>query len=84
MGWTAGRGESSPGCSVVTSDILFLPAEKVYLEGSPDQPVPGASRLKYKRLDSTHVSLLGGLSAVTDCQLGLWTNSDDCLEMLSA
>lgn len=83
-GWTAGRGESFPSCGVVTPDILFLPAEKVYLGGSPDQPVPGASCLKYKRLDSTHVSLLGGLSAVTDCQLGLWASSDDCLEMLSA
>lgn len=44
----------------------------------------GAARLQYKRLGSTHVSLLGGLSAVTDCQLRLWASSDDCLEMLSA
>lgn len=43
-----------------------------------------AARLKYKRLSSTHVSLLGGLSAVTDCQLRLWASRDDCLEMLSA
>lgn len=43
-----------------------------------------AARLQYKRLDSTHVSLGGGLSAVTDCQLRLWASSDDCLEMLSA
>lgn len=40
VGWTAGRGDSFPGWSVVTSDILFLPAEKVYMGGSPDQPVP--------------------------------------------
>lgn len=38
-GWRGG-GNPFPGCSVVTSDILFLPAEKVYLGGSPDQPVP--------------------------------------------
>lgn len=35
-----GGGNPFPGCGVVTSDIPFLPAEKVYLGGSPDQPVP--------------------------------------------
>ena len=83
-GADGGEGASFRSRGVVTSHILFLPAEEVFLGGSPDQPVPGASCLKYKRLDSTRVSLVGGLSAVTDCQLRLWASSDDCLEMLSA
>lgn len=48
-------GESFPSCrGVVTSDFLFLPAEKVYLGGSPDQPVPpgGSPQVQKTRLNS--------------------------------
>lgn len=84
IGWTAGRGDSFPGWSVVTSDILFLPAEKVYMGGSLDQPVPRGALPQVQKTHSTHVSLRGGLSAVTDCQIRLWVSCDACLEMLSA
>lgn len=43
-----------PVCSVVTSDIPFLPAETVYLGGSPERAVPrGASpKVQKTRLNS--------------------------------
>lgn len=54
QGGRRGGRKPFPGCGVVTSDIPFLPAENVYLGGSPDQPVPrgGSPQVQKTQLNS--------------------------------